>query len=165
MAPKLSLRGSVGRYSGGNPNVWLSNAWSNDGVTNVQSRIIRYQQRGIPRCFDGSHPLTGPDPGVDVPQELFDFRSPATTAANASHQPLGADRSELRAAVRVEVLDWASPIASSNGYQVDFDYLHTELVDSAYLRRRLPGRSSGRRRGRSQPIYDYVPRGSRTTSC
>jgi hypothetical protein len=33
----LSLRGGVGKYSGGNPNVWISNAWSNDGVTNVQS--------------------------------------------------------------------------------------------------------------------------------
>ena len=32
----LTLRGGVGLYSGGNPNVWLSNAWSNDGITNVQ---------------------------------------------------------------------------------------------------------------------------------
>ena len=32
----LTLRGGVGLYSGGNPNVWLSNAWSNDGISNVQ---------------------------------------------------------------------------------------------------------------------------------
>ena len=29
----LTLRGGVGLYSGGNPNVWLSNAWSNDGIS------------------------------------------------------------------------------------------------------------------------------------
>ena len=33
------IRGGVGRYSGGNPNVWLSNAWSNDGLTNVQTQL------------------------------------------------------------------------------------------------------------------------------
>jgi len=32
----LSLRGGFGLYSGGNPNVWISNNYSNDGVTNVQ---------------------------------------------------------------------------------------------------------------------------------
>jgi outer membrane receptor protein involved in Fe transport len=38
ISDNLVLRGGVGRYSGGNPNVWLSNAWSNDGLTNVQTR-------------------------------------------------------------------------------------------------------------------------------
>ena len=33
----VTLRGGIGLYSGGNPNVWLSNAWSNDGVSNVQT--------------------------------------------------------------------------------------------------------------------------------
>ncbi|MDX2410960.1 MAG: TonB-dependent receptor, partial [Woeseiaceae bacterium] len=34
----LSVRGGVGLYSGGNPNVWLSNAYSNDGFSVIQSR-------------------------------------------------------------------------------------------------------------------------------
>src|SRR5690606_16033354 len=29
----LTVRGGVGLYSGGNPNVWISNAWSNAGLT------------------------------------------------------------------------------------------------------------------------------------
>ncbi|MGX1111102.1 outer membrane receptor for ferrienterochelin and colicin [Pseudoalteromonas sp. MBR-15] len=29
----VTLRGSVGRYSGGNPNVWISNSYSNDGIS------------------------------------------------------------------------------------------------------------------------------------
>jgi len=36
VSDELTLRGGIGLYSGGNPNVWLSNAWSNDGITNVQ---------------------------------------------------------------------------------------------------------------------------------
>ena len=28
----LTVRGGVGLYSGGNPNVWITNAWSNDGI-------------------------------------------------------------------------------------------------------------------------------------
>jgi hypothetical protein len=32
------IRGGIGRFSGGRPNVWLSNAYSNDGITYVTSR-------------------------------------------------------------------------------------------------------------------------------
>ena len=34
----LNVRGGVGLYSGGNPNVWLSNADSNDGFSVIQAR-------------------------------------------------------------------------------------------------------------------------------
>ncbi len=34
--PDVYVRGGVGLYSGGNPNVWLSNNYSNDGVTQVE---------------------------------------------------------------------------------------------------------------------------------
>lgn len=34
----LSVRGGLGLYSGGNPNVWLSNAYSNDGFSVIQAR-------------------------------------------------------------------------------------------------------------------------------
>ena len=33
----LELRGGLGLYSGGNPNVWISNSYSNDGVTNIDT--------------------------------------------------------------------------------------------------------------------------------
>jgi len=36
--PDLSVRGGVGLYSGGNPNVWLSNNYSNDGFRVAQLR-------------------------------------------------------------------------------------------------------------------------------
>ena len=34
----LTIHGGVGRFSGGRPNVWLSNSYSNDGVTYVTAR-------------------------------------------------------------------------------------------------------------------------------
>ncbi len=75
----LTVRGGVGLYAGGDPNVWLSNNFSNNNV-------LQFGQRG--RSFgytDGSRSLFDDDvvyagleagvpagPGYGVPQELFD---------------------------------------------------------------------------------------------
>ncbi|MFT5674721.1 MAG: hypothetical protein ACI808_000645 [Paraglaciecola sp.] len=37
LSEKLTLRGGVGRFSGGTPLVWFSNAYTNDGVTNTSA--------------------------------------------------------------------------------------------------------------------------------
>ncbi|MEE4282488.1 MAG: TonB-dependent receptor, partial [Pseudomonadales bacterium] len=76
---QLTLRGGVGLYSGGDPNVWLSNNYS-------ANNVLQFGQRG--RSFgytDGSRSLFDADvvyaavedgapagPGYGVPQELFD---------------------------------------------------------------------------------------------
>ncbi len=75
------IRGGLGLYSGGNPNVWLSNNYS-------ANNVLQFGQRG--RSFgytDGSRSLFDPDvvyaalednapagagPGWGIPQELFD---------------------------------------------------------------------------------------------
>ena len=73
------VRGGVGRYSGGNPNVWLSNNYS-------ANNVLQFGQRG--RSFgytDGTRSLFDADvvyaavedgvpagPGYGIPQELFD---------------------------------------------------------------------------------------------
>ncbi|WP_299074786.1 TonB-dependent receptor [uncultured Paraglaciecola sp.] len=36
-SPQLTLRGGIGRFSGGTPLVWLSNAYTNDGITKVSA--------------------------------------------------------------------------------------------------------------------------------
>jgi hypothetical protein len=79
--PDVSIRGGIGLYSGGNPNVWLSNNYSGDGI-----RIARLRERTIERdppppenCGLGRDfslfdiPLNGGgNPIYDVPQCLFD---------------------------------------------------------------------------------------------
>jgi len=37
LSEKLTARGGVGRFSGGMPLVWISNAYTNDGITNVSA--------------------------------------------------------------------------------------------------------------------------------
>jgi Carboxypeptidase regulatory-like domain len=97
VTPDITLRGGIGLYSGGNPNVWLSNAWSNDGITNVQTRedyrfgiscdtgndplnCVAYRDS----ILDGTIPLAGAGrPGMDPTQVQFDEVA-NTTAANGS---------------------------------------------------------------------------------
>ncbi|KGE04682.1 TonB-dependent receptor [Pseudohaliea rubra] len=65
----LSFRGGVGLFSGGNPNVWLSNTYSNTNTTAVQARIdgMDLFAQNYVNCEDGV-PVCGP--GYGVPQEI-----------------------------------------------------------------------------------------------
>lgn len=63
---QIELRGGVGLYSGGNPNVWLANSYQNDGITQVQ-----LEDRTRPNLFD--IPLSGSGrPLYDAPQGMVD---------------------------------------------------------------------------------------------
>ncbi|WP_024611126.1 TonB-dependent receptor [Pseudoalteromonas sp. TB64] len=62
----LEVRAGVGLFSGGNPNVWLSNSYSNDGITNISAN-----QFGAIDLF-ASPNANGGTPGFDVPQSQFD---------------------------------------------------------------------------------------------
>lgn len=66
----LSLRAGAGIYSGGNPNVWLSNNYSNNGVT-----LFEFQERGT-NVFDYDYG-DGGRPLFDIPNEAIE------TVANA----------------------------------------------------------------------------------
>jgi len=147
----LTLRGGIGLYSGGNPNVWISNAWSNDGISNVQLRTNNFSGSGS--VLDGTIPLTGSQPGFDIPQSLFD-QVAATTAASASSSRLviidpGYEQpGEWKFALGGT---WQTP-----WYDIvaDIDYLHTRLEDSAFyidLSQSIVGETST-----GIPIYDYT---------
>ncbi|GAA6152687.1 TonB-dependent receptor [Pseudoteredinibacter isoporae] len=62
----LEIHGGVGVYSGGNPNVWISNNYSNDGV-----RVLQIQDRSGDSLF-GYEYANGGSPIRDVPQHLID---------------------------------------------------------------------------------------------
>ena len=127
----LTLRGGFGLYSGGNPNVWLSNSFSNDGISNAQFQF---------RNFDSSQTLLQgrPDsvalsgqgrPGFDVPQELVSNVAAVTDAdANDSFLALVDPDYEQPAEWKLSVgatYDW-------NGWIIDGDYLYTRGQDMAY---------------------------------
>ena len=51
-------------YSGGNPNVWASNSYSNDGVRNIQ-----INEKGLQILGDDAIAFNGGGmPGYDIPQ-------------------------------------------------------------------------------------------------
>ncbi len=61
----FELRGGIGLFSGGNPNVWISNAYSNDGI--VQ---IGLQERGVD--LFNTVMTNGGSPGFEIPQFMYD---------------------------------------------------------------------------------------------
>lgn len=67
----LSFRGGIGLFSGGNPNVWLSNTYSNTNTTAVQARIdgMALFEQNYVNCED-SVPVCGP--GYGVPEDIAD---------------------------------------------------------------------------------------------
>ena len=117
------VRGGLGIFSGGNPNVWISNSYSNDGITNVQQRM----------SFDQSLfelPLSGAGrPGYDVPQALVDAVA-STTPEDASTTRLSLvdpnyeQPSELKFAL-------GATINLKGDYTLDADLLYSKQRDSA----------------------------------
>jgi len=151
----LTLRGGVGLYSGGNPNVWISNAWSNDGLTNAQFRLDNFDgELSVIPGSDGFEPLSGEGrPGYDVPQSLVDdVLAVSPSDANDSFlvliDPEYDQPSEWKWAFGGT---WDMPWYD---IQMDFDFLHTRGNDPAYyvdLSQSVVGQTRA-----GTPIYDYT---------
>ncbi|MCH9004673.1 MAG: carboxypeptidase regulatory-like domain-containing protein [Proteobacteria bacterium] len=151
----LTLRGGIGLYSGGNPNVWISNAWSNDGLSNAQFRANNFSGgfTVLPGMLD-STPLSGDGrPGFDVPQSLVDSVAAVSPAdANDSFivliDPNYDQPSEWKFALGGT---WDVPWGDMT---LDFDYLHTSGNDPAYyvdLSQSIVSMTTA-----GSPIYDYT---------
>jgi len=77
----VKFRGSIGRYAGGNPNVWISNSYSNDGVSkqNYSDRSFigpsNILTTIIPEAIDAINNGTGSstanliDPNFEIPSQ------------------------------------------------------------------------------------------------
>ncbi len=52
----VTVRGGIGLYSGGNPNVWLTNSYQNNGLTNVQNRETLIERAPPPAENCGPNP-------------------------------------------------------------------------------------------------------------
>jgi len=148
----LTLRGGLGLYSGGNPNVWISNAWSNDGYSNVQVQWRNFS--GSQNVLDGSVDLSGQGrPGYDVPQQLLDQVAnttidSASTEALVLIDPNYEQPSEWKLALGAT---WDMPW---QGVIADIDLLFSRSNDAAQyvdLSQSIVGMTSA-----GAPIYDYT---------
>ncbi len=74
----LLVHGGIGRFGGGNPNVWLSNSYSTDGQTQVEA-----QDRSGTSVFDMEFNGSG-RPVWDIPQDLFDAVASGTADSDVN---------------------------------------------------------------------------------
>lgn len=122
----LEIRGGVGLYSGGNPNVWVSNAYSNDGVIQVA-----LQDRSRESLF--TKDLTGEGrPIFDIPQGLFD-----TVAAADPNGPGGSGVSATDPDFEIPN-EWKYSLGltylTDNDYVITADILLADKRDSAVIK-------------------------------
>lgn len=100
----LTLRGGVGRFSGGSPNVWISNNYSNNGVTidsAFRTGVTNVSATEIPADVQAS--LTAGDGDVNVLDPNFEV--PSLWRAN-----IGAD--------------YFFDIGNMDGFKFSFDYIY-----------------------------------------
>jgi hypothetical protein len=140
---ELEVRGGIGLYSGGNPNVWLGNNYQNNGIT-----LIKTQERGVDLF---NTPLTnGGTPIFEVPQGQFDDVAAGNGRAGG-----------------VNVLDpdfevpseWKYAIGATYYFEDDYvlmaDYLYTDVKDAAVIRD-ISRVDTGVDAPDGRPIYDSV---------
>jgi hypothetical protein len=159
----LTLRGGLGKYTGGNPTVWLSNAWSNDGITNVQpGGNSGWNSQLRPEGFSSWTLLPGqPDsidligsarPYRDVPEAIYDYVG-ATTAADASVESVNLIDPNFK-----QPAEWKFALGGTwdmpwGGFTLDVDYLYMRGENMAYYKdisQEIVGTTSA-----GSPIYDY----------
>ena len=130
---RLSFRGGAGLYSGGNPNVWLSNNYSNDGQTVVQvfrGDLVDPDQPDL-NLFNIPHDGGG-RPFFDIPQSLVD--GVTTGTANSGVNALDPHFSipkEWKFAIGA-TWDFDAGFLGSD-YRLMVDYLLTNKEDSAII--------------------------------
>lgn len=141
---QLEIRAGFGLYSGGNPNVWISNSYSNDGVRNIQDSVRDVQILGNDAIvFNGSG-----RPGYDIPQSLIDeIGSGITDASTNVTDPDFEIPSEWKYSL-------GATYVTENEYVIMADYLYTDKKDSAIVQNLADEVVSTAPDGR--PVYDSV---------
>jgi hypothetical protein len=118
----LEVYGGFGLFSGGNPNVWVSNSYSNDGITNIAT-----QERGVD--LFNTEMVNGGLPIYEVPQNQYDEVA-NTAAGGGSVNAIDYDfeiPSEWKYAI-------GASYVTDNDYILTADLLHTQKQDSAMVR-------------------------------
>ncbi|UHQ55741.1 TonB-dependent receptor [Microbulbifer sp. YPW16] len=125
LADSAEIHGGIGLYSGGNPNVWISNNYSNDGVTQIETSLADFSQQSL---FDLAWTGSG-QPIYDVPAELYD--------AVASGEGDNGGVNLLDPDFEVPSV-WKYAIGGSyefgDGYLASADLLYSDYQDAAIVR-------------------------------
>jgi outer membrane receptor for ferrienterochelin and colicin len=137
----LTLRGGIGLYSGGNPNVWVSNSYSNDGITNVQlvqtptAPATSIDLFAITNVADErSSPTINPGGALwGVPQTMFDgVASGASNSTVNAIDPSFEIPSEWKYAIG-GTFEFDLPGQFGQDYRVNADLLYSKTEDAAAI--------------------------------
>ena len=144
---QLEVRGGFGLYSGGNPNVWISNSYSNDGVRNIQDSIRDVQILGPDAIvYNGSG-----QPGYDIPQDLFDEIGNGSSDSDTNvTDPNFEIPSEWKYALGLTYV-------TESEYVLMADLLYTDKQDAAVVQNLANGQVDTAPDGR--PVYAGVNHG------
>lgn len=123
----LSIRGGFGLFSGGNPNVWLSNNYSNNGVT-----LAEFQERGTNVLTDYTY-SNGGSALFDIPQEALDFVANADGEGSVNAlDPEFEIPSEWKFNVGF-TYDFDANYGLGEGYTLIADVLYSKVKDAAFV--------------------------------
>lgn len=142
----LQVRAGAGLYSGGNPNVWISNNFSNDGVTQIG--LVDSSGDSL---FDVALSGSG-RPLYDIPQHLFDtIGNTAVGDGDGSVNALDPDF-EIPA-------EWKFALGATyimpDETVLTADILHSRRQDSAIVRD-IALRDSGADAPDGRPLYESI---------
>jgi len=145
----LTLRGGVGLFSGGNPNVWVSNSYSNDGITAIQLEYRNPVSGGLPLA---PNILTTPNVNAErpggqainpnnalwgIPQVMFDAvtNASANSAVNAidpDFDPASEWKMSLGATYDLDFGKFGLGFLGDE-YQLTADYIHTTSKNASTI--------------------------------
>ncbi|WP_404343202.1 carboxypeptidase regulatory-like domain-containing protein [Pseudoalteromonas mariniglutinosa] len=144
----LEVRAGVGLFSGGNPNVWLSNSYSNDGITNISANQFGSIDLFAPENVTN----TGAGPGFDIPKSQFD---------EVANTPIGSGDGTVNAVdPDFEIpSEWKYSIGATYTTEHDYvfavDYLYTKKRDAVVLKD-IALRPSGEVSFDGRPFYESI---------
>ncbi|GAA78303.1 TonB-dependent receptor [Pseudoalteromonas sp. BSi20495] len=145
----LEVRAGVGLFSGGNPNVWLSNSYSNDGITNIGT-LLRDDDNKID-LFNTANVNAG-KPGFEVPQQLFDEVGNTVIGSGDSATNAVDPDFEIPSEWKYSL---GATYTTENEYVISLDYLYSKKRDAA-LTRDIALQDSGENTFDGRPIYESI---------
>ena len=124
----IKFHGGIGLYSGGNPNVWISNNYSNNGVT-----LADYFAPANSNLADFTYPGSG-NPFIEVPQEAIDAIANANGVGGVNAlDPDFKLPSEWKFALGT-VVDFGSPNRwIGDDWRLQADFLYSKVEESAVV--------------------------------
>jgi hypothetical protein len=142
---ELEVRAGVGLFSGGNPNVWLSNSYSNDGITNIGTFRSPVDLFNTPNVNGGA-------PGFEVPQEMFDEVANTVIGSGDSATNAVDPDFEIPSEWKYSI---GATYTTENEYVISLDYLYSKKKDAA-LMRDIALQDSGETTFDGRPIYESI---------